>query len=203
MEDFKTISKAEGPFLYREKKSKFLGMAFPAASVEAAERILSELRKQYSDATHVCYAYRIGIENTRERISDDGEPAHTAGSPIYGQIISSELHDVLVCVIRYYGGTKLGAGGLTQAYREAARGVLESAAGIEKKAGCILRLEFEYPNLDAVMGFISQNRLEITEQEMGLSCALEIIVSREKSESFKKRLQAIQGVRLSKRNVYL
>ncbi len=203
MKNFKTISAPAGPFLLREKKSKFLGFAFPVSSVSEAELRLETLHKDYSDASHLCYAYRIGVEDVQLRMNDDGEPAYTAGSPISGQINAFELYNILVCVVRYYGGTKLGASGLTQAYREAARGVLELAPVILKKAGCLLRLEFDYPSLDEVMGFISQNRLEIKKQEMGLDCMLELIVKKEKSETLVQRLKTINGVRLSKKDVYI
>jgi uncharacterized YigZ family protein len=200
---FKTISGPAGPFLLREKKSKFLGLAFPAASVEAADQQLSDLRKQYADATHVCYAYRIGTEDPKTRMNDDGEPAYTAGSPIFGQITSADLYDVLVCVVRYYGGTKLGAGGLTQAYRDSARGVLENARVVKKRAVCVLRLEFDYPSLDEVMGFISQNRLRVKTREMGLACMLELLVAPEKSEALLERIKTIPGVRIGKKQEYL
>lgn len=200
---FNTLSTPAGPFLLREKKSKFLGLAFPVTCVEDAELKLSSLRKAYSDATHVCYAYRIGVEDTKIRMNDDGEPAYTAGSPIFGQINSAELYDVLVCVIRYYGGTKLGASGLTQAYREAAKGALEVASVVQKRAVTVIRLEFDYTSLDEVMGFISQNRLKIKTQIMELNCMLELMVPQEKGESLLQRIRTIKGIRASKKNVFM
>jgi uncharacterized YigZ family protein len=199
---FKTISRPAGPVLLREKKSKFLGLAFPAASVADAEATLSSLRKDYADASHVCYAYRIGIEQPLVRMNDDGEPAYTAGSPILGQITSVGLYDILVCVVRYYGGTKLGAGGLTQAYREAARGVLGAAPVIRLKSVCLLRLRFGYPSLDDVMGFISQNRLEISHREMGLDCTLELVVPPAVCEGYLLRLRGISGLSLTVKEGY-
>ncbi len=202
LKDFKTISRAAGPVLYREKKSRFLGYAFPVSSVEAADEQLGTLRKQYADATHVCYGYRIGIENTRLRMNDDGEPAHTAGSPILGQITSAELFDVMVCVVRYYGGVKLGAGGLSKAYKEAAKSVLEISPVVWRKAVCVISLQFQYPQLDEVMGFISQNRLKVSTQQMKLDCTIDLIVSPEKSDVYFERLKSIKGVQVRKKETY-
>ena len=202
LKDFKTISKATGPVLYREKKSRFLGYAFPVSSVEAADQQLVKLRKKYSDATHVCYGYRIGIVDTQLRMNDDGEPAYTAGSPILGQITSAELFDVMVCVVRYYGGVKLGAGGLAKAYKETAKGVLEVAPVVRRKAVCIIRLQFQYPHLDEVMGFISQNRVKVSTQQMKLDCTIELIVSPEKCEAYCNRLMRIDGVQVNKKEAY-
>lgn len=202
LKDFKTISRAAGPVLYREKKSRFIGYAFPVSSVEMADQQLASLRKEHADATHVCYGYRIGIVNTHLRMNDDGEPAYTAGSPILGQITSAGLYDVLVCVVRYYGGVKLGAGGLSKAYKEAAKGVLESSTVIRRKAVSLIRLQFQYPQLDEVMGFISQNRLKVTSQQMKLDCTIEIVVSPEKSEACCLRFKRIEGVEVQKKEVF-
>ncbi|MEJ2585900.1 MAG: YigZ family protein, partial [Robiginitalea sp.] len=161
---FKTIIKSSGPFLYKDRKSKFLGWVFPAKSPDHAIKRVETLREKYPDATHICYAYRTGVEKPMVRMNDDGEPAYSAGTPIYHQIESEELFNVLVCVVRYYGGTKLGVGGLIQAYREAARGVLEEARIVTRVPVCILTLDFEYPLLDAVMRFISQHQLKLRSQ---------------------------------------
>jgi uncharacterized YigZ family protein len=202
LKDFNTISRTAGPVLYREKKSRFIGYAFPVSSLEDADQQLASLRKEHADATHVCYAYRIGIMNTHLRMNDDGEPAYTAGSPILGQITSSGLYDVLVCVVRYYGGVKLGAGGLSKAYKEAAKSVLEHSTVIRRKAASLIRLQFQYPQLDEVMGFISQNRLKVTSQQMKLHCTIEILVSPEKSEAYCLRFTRIKGVEVQKKKVY-
>lgn len=200
--DFKTISKIAGPVLYREKKSRFIGYAFPVSSIEIADQQLESLRKEHADASHVCYGYRIGIVNTRLRMNDDGEPAYTAGRPILGQITSAGLYDIMVCVVRYYGGVKLGAGGLAKAYKESAKEVLASSIAIHRKVVCLIRLQFQYPQLDEVMGFISQNRLEITSQQMKLDCTIEIIVSLEKSAACCLRLRRIEGVQVQEKEIF-
>lgn len=172
----KTLAGPSGPFPLREKKSKFLGYAFPAKTREEAEAFLTALKKEHHGATHVCYAYRIGPMPGAVRVSDDGEPAYSAGAPILGKIESSGLTDVLVCVVRYYGGTKLGVGGLIQAYRSAAGLALERAVVLEVEPVEVLTLLFEYERLDAVMRFIAQNQLELRSQQMALDCALELAV---------------------------
>lgn len=203
IKNFKTISRAAGPVIYREKKSRFLGYAFPTSSLEAADQELATLKKQYADATHVCYAYRIGIENTLTRMNDDGEPAYTAGSPILGQIASADLYDVLVCIVRYYGGIKLGAGGLSKAYKETAREILKISPVKRLRAVSLIRLQFQYPHLEEVMAFISQNRLKVRTRKMTLDCSIELVVSHEKSEAYCNRLQSIDGVQIHKRDTYL
>ena len=180
-----------------------MGFAFPAATLEASEQALEGLKKQYVDATHVCYAYRIGSESTLVRAHDDGEPAHTAGSPVLGQITSFDYFDILVCVVRYYGGVKLGVGGLAQAYREAAKGALEMAPVLKRRAACLLRIQFEYASLDQVMSFISQNRLPIRSQRMEMDCAIELVVSPEKIKAYSNRLKRISGVQVNQENTYL
>jgi uncharacterized YigZ family protein len=203
IQSFTTISGASGPFIYREKQSKFLGYAFPAPTKEAAERALEKLKKQYADASHVCYAYRIGVDNTLLKAHDDGEPAHTAGSPILGQITSFDFFNILVCVVRYYGGVKLGAGGLAQAYKEASKGALEEARALKRRAACLLRIQFQYESLDEVMSFISQNRVQIRSQQMELDCHMELVVSPDKSSSYCSRLKGIRGVQVNQKKTYL
>jgi uncharacterized YigZ family protein len=172
----KTLAGPSGPFPLREKKSKFVGYAFPATTQQEVDGCLAALRKEHPGATHVCYAYRIGPAPGQVRTSDDGEPAYSAGAPILGKIESYGLTDVLVCVVRYYGGTKLGVGGLIQAYRGAADLALEGAVVLEVEPVEVLSLQFEYPQLDAVMRFIAQNQLELRSQRMALDCALDLAV---------------------------
>lgn len=195
---FKTIATSEGPLLIREKKSRFLGWAFPVGTVQEAENRISALRDQYRDATHVCYAYRIGVSQPRERLSDDGEPAHSAGSPIFGQIEAAGLHNVLICVVRYYGGTKLGVGGLIQAYREAARGVIGKAQIVTRTPICLLTLDFDYPLLDGVMRCVSKFQLGIRSQQMGLTCHMEVESSIIQCEQVMESLSAAGLERISK-----
>jgi putative IMPACT (imprinted ancient) family translation regulator len=131
-------------------------------------------------------------------MNDDGEPAHSAGSPIFGQIVAAELHNVLICVVRYYGGTKLGVGGLIQAYRESARGVIERAEIVTRTPKCLLILDFDYPALDAVMRYISKYQLNIRSQQMGLNCHMEVEASIKQCDRVMEQLGAIGLVSITK-----
>ncbi|MDG1573148.1 YigZ family protein [Robiginitalea sp. M366] len=191
---YRTLSAPAGPVNYKERKSRFMGYAYPCATAEEANTHVQALRSQYPDATHVCYAYRLGPGTGQVRMQDDGEPSYSAGAPILGQIEAYDLHCVLLCVVRYYGGVKLGVGGLIQAYRETARETLEAAETREVVPRVRAFLEFGYEVLDAVMRCISQHQLELLEQEMALRCAVVVGIPAEKAEVVRQTLEAIAGV---------
>ncbi len=132
------------------------------------------LQKQFHDARHHCYAWRLGPEKTHYRVNDDGEPSGSAGKPIYGQIVSRDLSDTLVLVVRYFGGTKLGIGGLIQAYRAAASDALDHSSIIECKVFDILKLEFKYEQMNSVMKVIKEKQLDIKDQQFDMNCSLVI-----------------------------
>ncbi len=201
-EPYKTVAQASGPYQLKERKSKFLGWAFPVNTLEEAAQQIDKLWKEYPDATHICYAYRVGVEKPAVRMNDDGEPAYAAGAPIYHQIESENLFNVLVCVVRYYGGTKLGVGGLIQAYRETARGVLGEATLVTRVPVCLLTLDFEYPLLDAVMRFISQHQLNLRSQRMELNCTLELEVPLGQCEETLRGLRALGEVEVRRKTTY-
>ena len=169
---FRTLVKASGPFQLRARKSQFLGFAFPARDREATENALESLKKEYADATHICYAYRLGRKNPILRANDDGEPPHSAGTPILGQIKAYELYDVLVAVVRYYGGTKLGVGGLIQAYRDAAAGCLSEAEIALYIPKIRVELLFGYQTLGQVLAAVEKHQLKVVTREMTLQCRL-------------------------------
>ncbi len=169
---FHTLAADAGPFLLKERKSKFYGYAFPARDRTRAEARITALWERYKDATHICYAYRIGNQNPQIRANDDGEPAHSAGAPILGQIQAYDLYDVVVAVVRYYGGTKLGVGGLIHAYREAARGCLEEAKIIKHIPVARAELRFGYGMLDPTLRTIEKYRLKVVERNMTLDCRI-------------------------------
>ena len=193
---YTTIHKPCGPHIYKDRKSKFIGFAYPANSTSEAKAYIADLHATYPDATHVCYAYKIGFEQPEIRMNDDGEPSYSAGAPIFGQLEAFGLSNVLICVVRYYGGTKLGVGGLIQAYREAAKLALESATLISVLPKVNFKLDFEYKNLDAVMRIISQNRLQIHNQEMGLSCSITLSINASDANSIPGLFSAISGLKL-------
>jgi len=163
-------SPSEG--IYKEKGSKFLAFAYQASSEERIKQHLETLKKQYHDARHHCFAWRLGPELSRYRLSDDGEPSGSAGKPIYGQIVSRELSDLLIVVVRYFGGTKLGVGGLINAYRSAASDALDRNSIIERRVYDRLKVEFEYERMNAVMKVIKDLQLDFEEQEFDLKCSL-------------------------------
>ena len=168
---YRTIkTPAEG--VYKEKGSKFLAFAYPVSHEASIKEHLAILQKQFHDARHYCYAWRLEPEKTHYRVNDDGEPSGTAGKPIYGQIVSRDLTDILVVVVRYFGGTKLGVGGLINAYRAAASDALDHAKIIECRVYDSLKLEFEYKQMNAVMKIIKDLQLEFSEHKFDMDCSL-------------------------------
>ncbi|WP_445385239.1 IMPACT family protein [Robiginitalea sp. IMCC44478] len=191
---YRTLKKPSGPCLFKEQKSRFIGLAYPADSIEKTKSILEDLKKSYRDASHICYAYRIGWNPTEVRANDDGEPTYSAGAPILGQIESHELFNVMVCVVRYYGGVKLGVGGLIQAYKRAAQESIGQAGVFLKRPVRQVELHFEYPQLDNVMRMISQHQLSIQQQDMHLDCRLILNIKPEHDLEIKELFGAIEGV---------
>ncbi|MGO4821522.1 MULTISPECIES: IMPACT family protein [unclassified Flavobacterium] len=163
---YNTIATVADELLYKEKNSKFFGYAYPIASEEELKPILDTLKKKHPHAGHFCYAYQIGTENLSYRANDDGEPSNSAGMPIYGQIQSFDVTNVVVIVARIFGGTKLGVGGLISAYKATAQMVLESCEVIEKTIDVHYLISFDYINMNKVMRVIKEKNLEIVTQEM-------------------------------------
>ena len=192
---YKTIrSKSEG--LYKEKGSKFIAFAYPMSSEEAIKTEIAELRKRYHDARHHCFAWRLGADLERYRVNDDGEPPGSAGKPIYGQIQSRELTDVLVVVIRYFGGTLLGVGGLINAYRSAASDALDQSGIVELKVTGRLKLEFGYSQMNSVMKVIKDFQLEFEDQQFDLDCSLTLKVWKRNEFQVVKKLSIIEGCKV-------
>ena len=165
---YTTIAKATEEILFKEKSSKFFGYAFPIKSEEEVKPIIEQLRKLHPHAVHYCYAYQIGTEKISYRTNDDGEPSNTAGAPIYGQIQSFGLTNVLLVVVRIFGGIKLGVGGLISAYKTTAQLVLEEAEIIEKTIDISFLISFDYKNMNKVMRVIKEKKLDIVTQTMEL-----------------------------------
>jgi uncharacterized YigZ family protein len=165
---YTTIAQATEEILYKEKSSKFFGYAFPIQSEEEVKPIIEQLRKLHPHAVHYCYAYQIGTEKISYRANDDGEPSNTAGAPIYGQIQSFGLTNILLVVVRIFGGIKLGVGGLITAYKTTAQLVLEEAEIIEKTIDIHFLISFDYKNMNKVMRVIKEKKLDIVTQSMEL-----------------------------------
>jgi len=171
---YRTLATPSEEVLFKEKNSKFFGLAFPVTNEEEVKNILTEIKKAHFSARHWCYAYQIGTEKMQYRANDDGEPNNSAGMPIYGQIQSFDVTNVLVIVVRYFGGVKLGVGGLISAYKTAAQMALENATIIEKTIDKHFLIHFDYKNMNKVMRIIKEKNLDIVNQKMELSCEIEI-----------------------------
>lgn len=173
---YKTIAFPTDEILYKEKNSKFFGYAFPINSEEEVKEYLENIKKQHHTARHWCYAYQLGTQTVYYRANDDGEPNNTAGMPIYGQIQSFDLTNVLVIVVRYFGGIKLGVGGLITAYRQAAQMALEVAEIVEKTIDQHYLITFDYKDMNKVMRVLKEKNISIVNQKLELDCQIEIKV---------------------------
>ena len=193
---FKTLDKPSPEILYKERKSKFFGYAFPVASEDEVKLILDNLRKQHPTANHICYAWQLGVESPKYRANDDGEPNNSAGMPIYGQIQSFEITNALVAVVRIFGGVKLGVGGLIQAYREAAKLALDASDIVERIQLAKMSLHFEYAAMNKVMRIIKQHKIQIVSQKMELSCELKISVQKGMMKEIAQLFQEVPGIKV-------
>jgi len=179
---YKTIPSPSPEILFKEKSSKFFGYAFPIESEEQVKPIIDSLRKQHPHAVHYCYAYQIGAEKIVYRANDDGEPSNSAGAPIYGQIQSFNLTNILIVVVRIFGGIKLGVGGLISAYKTAAQMSLETSEIIEKTIDIHYLVSFDYKNINKVMRVVKEKNVEIVNQKMEMSCEIEIVTRKKNAE---------------------
>jgi uncharacterized YigZ family protein len=178
---YKTLAAPSEETLFKEKNSKFFGYAFPVSSEDEVKAILEDIRKQHNTARHWCYAFQLGTDTIYYRANDDGEPNNSAGMPIYGQIQSFGVTNVLVVVVRYFGGIKLGVGGLISAYRTGAQMALEASDIVEKTIDIHYVLRFGYQHMNKVMRVIKEKNLDIVSQKMEMDC--EIIVSTRKKNA--------------------
>lgn len=188
---YKSIS-APSRGIYKELGSKFLAFAYPVSTEEEIKQILASLRKEYFDARHHCYAWRLGLSGEPFRMNDDGEPSSTAGRPIYGQLLSQELSDILVVVVRYFGGVKLGVPGLIRAYKTATQDALANATVIEKIAGEHFTVKFGYLQMNDVMKALKEMGITPLKQSFDLDCTLEVRVRLTQIEDFRKQLAFCQ-----------
>ncbi|KAA1247080.1 YigZ family protein [Aquimarina sp. RZ0] len=179
---YKTIDLPSKETLFKDKNSKFFGYTFPISTEEEAKQIVGTLKKEHHSARHWCYAWQIGTEKIRHRSNDDGEPSNSAGQPIYGQIQSFGVTNILIIVVRYFGGVKLGVGGLIHAYRTAAQLALEASVIIEKTIDIKFVITFQYKNMNKVMRIIKEHQLTITDQKLTLDCKIFISVRKKKSD---------------------
>lgn len=191
---YKTIS-GISESVFTEKRSKFIAIAIPVRSVAEIKNLLEQYQKKYYDARHVCYAYMLGPERKDFRANDNGEPSGTAGKPILGQINSHELTDVLVIVVRYFGGIKLGTSGLIVAYRTAASQALAEATVIEKTIDDEVTVAFEYPFMNDVMRIVKEESPEIMEQSYDMDCIMTLRIRKSQMPRLRSRLEKVETLR--------
>ncbi len=198
---YKTITTPSIETLFKDRNSKFYGYAFPVNEETSIKDFLEFLRKKHHTARHFCYAWQLGTESVRFRANDDGEPSNSAGMPIYGQIQSFEVTNILVVSVRYFGGTKLGVGGLINAYRASARLTLESSAIEEKTIDESFQLNFQYDLMSKVLRILKENSITITRQKLEMDCEIIIAVRKSHTQKTVKIFETLYRVEIKKLNV--
>jgi len=193
---YRTIEKPFEGDVFKDRGSKFIGYAFPVLNEDEVKEKIDELKAKHHKARHWCYAWQLGTEQIRFRANDDGEPSNSAGQPIYGQILSFNVTNVLIVVVRYFGGTKLGVGGLINAYRTAVKLVLEDAKIIQKTIDVNFQLTFEYEHMDKVMRIIKEKNLTINHQKMELNCVFEVLVRKKDAEVTKNAFENLRCLKI-------
>ena len=194
-DSYKTIA-APAQGIYTEKRSKFIAIALPVHSVEEVKENLEVYQKKYYDARHVCYAYMLGADRKNFRANDNGEPSGTAGKPILGQINSNVLTDILIIVVRYFGGIKLGTSGLIVAYRAAAAEAIAAATVIEKTVDDDITVMFEYPFMNDVMRIVKEEGPEMVKQSYDTDCCMTLRIRRSRMENLRARLEKVDTLRV-------
>jgi len=198
---YKTITTPSIETLFKDRNSKFYGYAFPVNEETSIKDFLEFLRKKHHTARHFCYAWQLGTESVRFRANDDGEPSNSAGMPIYGQIQSFEVTNILVVSVRYFGGTKLGVGGLINAYRASARLTLESSAIEEKTIDESFQLNFQYDLMSKVLRILKENSITITHQKLEMDCEMIIAVRKSHTQKVVKIFETLYKVEIKQLNV--
>jgi uncharacterized YigZ family protein len=195
---YNTIEVAPEPTLFKDKNSKFYAYAFPVQNENEVKTYLEQLKKEHHAARHWCYAYQLGTETITYRANDDGEPNNSAGMPIYGQIQSFDVTNILIVVIRYYGGIKLGVGGLINAYKISAQQILEASNIIEKTINITYIIAFEYKNMNAVMRIIKEKNLKIIDQKLELDCKIIISVRKNMAKEVFNMFNTLYEINIKK-----
>ena len=198
---YKTITKPSIETLFKDRNSKFYGYAFPVTEEASVKDFLEFLRKKHHTARHFCYAWQLGTESVRFRANDDGEPSNSAGMPIYGQIQSFDVTNILVVSVRYFGGTKLGVGGLINAYRTSARLTLESSAIEEKTIDDSFQLNFQYDLMSKVLRILKENSITITHQMLEMDCEMIIAVRKSHTQKVVKVFETLYKVEIKQLNI--
>lgn len=198
---YKTILQSSEEVLFKDKNSKFFGYAYPISNEEEVKEIISELKKQHHQARHWCYAFQLGTETKQYRANDDGEPNNSAGMPIYGQLLSFDVTNVLVVVVRYFGGVKLGVSGLINAYKTSAQMALENVEIIEKTIDKHFLINFDYKNMNKVMRVIKEKNINLVNQKMELDCEIEIAIRKKNAEEIFSIFDSLFEVSIKEKEV--
>lgn len=197
---YKTLAKASKEAIFKDRGSKFLGYGFPIQNEDQVKTIIEGLKKQHPSARHWCYAWQLGDHYEHFRASDDGEPSNSAGKPIYGQLQAFNVTNTVVVVVRYFGGTKLGVGGLIQAYKTAAKMTLENAAIVTQTIEEQFELQFEYAEMNLVMRMIKEQQLTIIEKQLEMNCRMVVTVRLKDATRIFQLFDSIYKVSIRKRD---
>jgi uncharacterized YigZ family protein len=195
---FKTIEKASKRTLFKERGSKFFGYAFPVLSEDDIKNALESLKNKHPTAGHFCYAWQLGTETIQFRVNDNGEPKNSAGMPIYGQLQAFDVTNVLVVSVRYFGGTKLGVGGLAQAYKYSAKITLEASEIISKTIDVVYEIKFDYDLMNKVMRIIKDHDLKIVLQKLDLKCEYHIAVRKKSAQQVFENFEKLYKLTITK-----
>ena len=195
---YKSITEASEEVIFKDKNSKFYGYAYPIKSEEDVKDIIDDLKKKHHQARHWCYAWQLGKEEHQFRANDDGEPSNSAGMPIYGQIQSFDVTNILIVVVRYFGGVKLGVGGLINAYKTSAQMALENSNILKRTIDELYVLKFDYPEMNVVMRIIKEHNLNVIDQKLALDCQVFISVRKKDSQSIFEKFEATYKVEIKK-----
>lgn len=182
--------------IFKDKGSKFLAFAYPVENDQQVKEILNQLKKEHHTANHHCYAYRLGADKMNYRANDDGEPNNTAGKPILGQIQSNDLTNILIVVVRYFGGTLLGVSGLINAYKNSAADVIKTSSVIEKQILFHYTIQFYFEHLNDVMKLLKQLDCKITNQQFDNNCEISFSIRKANSEQCEEKLKKIEGLKI-------
>lgn len=191
IDEYKTITNKIGEGTYSEKRSKFLAFSHHVETLDEVKEIVASYRKKYYDARHVCYAYMLGVERTEFRANDDGEPSSTAGKPILGQINSNDLTDILIIVVRYYGGVNLGTGGLIVAYKAAAALAIEDSVQETRQVEELVKYDFPYVMMNDVMRVVKEMQPRVVSQEYDNTCSITLSIRKSEAETLRGRLKKL------------
>ena len=191
IDEYKTITNKIGEGTYSEERSKFLAFSHHVETLDEVKEIVASYRKKYYDARHVCYAYMLGAERTEFRANDDGEPSSTAGKPILGQINSNDLTDILIIVVRYYGGVNLGTGGLIVAYKAAAALAIEDSVQETRQVEELVKYDFPYVMMNDVMRVVKEMQPRIVSQEYDNTCSITLSIRKSEAETLRGRLKKL------------